>query len=41
MDARAGIRLVKPGPTIDLLGTPEGVEMVENYLEQIEYGVYI
>ncbi|MDQ0392618.1 type II RES/Xre toxin-antitoxin system antitoxin [Labrys monachus] len=25
---------------IDLLSTPAGVEMVENYLERLEYGVY-
>jgi putative toxin-antitoxin system antitoxin component (TIGR02293 family) len=26
---------------IDLLSTPAGQEMVENYLEQLEYGVYV
>lgn len=26
---------------IDLLDTPAGQEMVENYLEQLEYGVYV
>jgi hypothetical protein len=25
---------------IDLLGTPAGVELVEDYLERLEYGVY-
>lgn len=26
---------------MDLMDTPEGVELIENYLEQIEHGVYI
>ncbi|TIY10108.1 MAG: DUF2384 domain-containing protein, partial [Mesorhizobium sp.] len=25
---------------IDLLATPAGVELVEDYLERLEYGVY-